>query len=261
MSLNYTASISELEGFKVSFRQRSHSPLCMPKYDHLSASRILHAPEQNSIVLGEGGRRKFEPRHSLAQEYRPAKRPLTPPKRNNSPPHGKRYIPVKDHSEDDHTSSKKMFAAFAMKKSESTDLPAIGWKKRGQVFDADGKPVKDKESQPYNLEATMNRKQRVSGELENRNFIPAATAGDKPLRRAEETPGYYADGGLIPGSTIQERKTTNPLANKSTVQFTSSKKLEATYGTMQKRLQAEYDRRQVESLTVRKLSPSVLRSC
>ena len=93
----------------------------------------------------------------------------------------------------------------------------------------------------------MNRKQRVSGPLETRNGIEAATPGDKPLKKVEHAPGYYQEGGLIPGSTIQERKSTNPLAGKSKVQMTSSGKLEATYGAMQKRLQYEYDKAQIFS--------------
>lgn len=251
--LTTNPSIQDLEGFKLKFKQRSHSPLCMPKYEHLSASRIIHAPSENSIVLGDNGKKRFDPQYSLPQEYRPAKRAITPPSRNNDVPRGKRYIPHPQ-SVEDHSSSKKMLFASSSRRSETSSLPSVDWKRRGQVFDEHGVPVKDKESNNYNLEVTMNRKQRVAGELDKRNGIPEATPGDKPLKKAEHTPGYYAEGGLIPGSTIQNRKTTNPLAGKSNVQMTSTGKLEATYGALQKKLAHDYDRSQVEALTVRIVS-------
>lgn len=251
MSLTTTPSIGELEGFKLKFKQRSHSPLCMPNYDHLSASRIIHAPSENSIILGERGRKRFDAQYSMPEEYRAAKRAITPPSRNNDPPRGKRYIPHPSTSTEDlNSSSKKILFAASSRRSETTGLPSVNWKRKGQVFDETGVSAKEKESGIYNLEATMNRKQRVAGELGQRNGIPEATPGDKPMKRVEAQPGYFAEGGLIPGSTIQNKKTTNPLAGKSKVQMTSTGKLEATYGALQKKLAYEYDRTQVQSLTV-----------
>ena len=250
MSLSTTPSIAELEGFKLTFKQRSHSPLCMPNYNHLSASRVIHDVEESSIVLNDRGKKRFEPKYSMPQEFRKTKRSISPPIRSNDVPRGKRYIPHPQSSDSDNSSSKKMLFASSSKRSESSDLPSISWKRRGKVFDESGVPAKDKESTIYNLEVTMNRKQRVTTSLDRRNGIEEATPGDKPMRKVEHAPGYYAEGGLIPGSTIKERTSTNPLAGKSKVQMTSSGKLEATYGAMQKRLQYEYDRSQVESLTV-----------
>jgi hypothetical protein len=252
MSLTHTPSIAELEGFKLTFRQKSHHPLSMPQHEHLSASRVVFAPVGESIVLGDRGKKRFEPRYCPPEQII-IKKPISPPKRNNTPPRGKRCILVETNlQQDEQTHSKKIFAEMSQKRSDSTPNLAVGWKSRGKVCDENGKPAKDKESGIYNLEASMNRKQRVSaGDLKSRNYIPEATPGDKPLKKAEHTPGYYAEGGLIAGSTIQERKTINSLANKSNVEITNSKKLEATYGTMQKRLAFEYDQKQVESLTVR----------
>lgn len=61
----------------------------------------------------------------------------------------------------------------------------------------------------YNMEVTMNRKQRVQpGSERNRNNIPVAKPGDKSFGAADREPGFYAKGGLVVGSTIVARKAT-----------------------------------------------------
>jgi hypothetical protein len=255
-TLTQTPSLSELDGFKMKFKQKSHHPLCAPQNDHLYGSRMIHVPAvdyDSSIVVGDRGRKRFEPRHSHAEEEKPHKRPISRPICKEEVHRGKRYIPLPK-AQDEHLSSKKLLPTLSMKRSDTTDNLSLNWKSRGKVVDPEtGVSAKFKESEIYNLEATMNRKQRVStDDLQHRNYIPEATPGDKPLKRADHTPGYYAEGGLIPGSTIQEKKSTNPMANKSTLQMSkSSKKLEPTYEIMQQKLQMQYERSQVESLTVR----------
>src|SRR5437868_2325367 len=146
MPLTCTPSIAELEGFKLTFRQKSHHPLGMPQHEHLNASRVMFAPVGESIVLGDRGKKRFEPGYSQAEEIK-IRKPKTPPKRNNTPPKGKRCIRVEMNlQQDENTSSKKIFAELFQKKSESTPNLTVGWKSRGKVCDENGKPAKDKES-------------------------------------------------------------------------------------------------------------------
>ena len=75
--------------------------------------------------------------------------------------------------------------------------------------------IKDKpKSVEYNMETTMNRKQRVDPERQ-RNYIPVASNGDKYYKSADREPGYYKVGGVIVGSTIVARKPTSKLIKSS----------------------------------------------
>ena len=63
----------------------------------------------------------------------------------------------------------------------------------------------------YDMESYMNRKQRPGRSIESmRNGIPVAVPGDRAFKKVEHEPGYYAKGGLIPGSSIQLRKSAKP---------------------------------------------------
>ena len=63
----------------------------------------------------------------------------------------------------------------------------------------------------YDMESYMNRKQRPGKSIESmRNGIPVAVPGDRAFKKVEHEPGYYAKGGLIPGSSIQLRKSAKP---------------------------------------------------
>lgn len=99
----------------------------------------------------------------------------------------------------------------------------------------------------------MNRKKRIENILVQRNLIPVVTAGDLPFKNADREPGFYAKGGIIPGSTNTLRKSAKPLLRKSedlSLSTNAGKKLEATYGKMQAKLARQYDLFQVHSLTV-----------
>lgn len=106
----------------------------------------------------------------------------------------------------------------------------------------------------YDMETYMNKKQRSGASIDiMRNGIPNRVPGDRAFKKCEHEPGYYAKGGLIPGSSIQLRKA-------HTVEFKKSESNSGTasQGGMKKRqtfaekkaaADAAYDLMQVTSLT------------
>lgn len=255
-SMQRTSSVEEfIPGFKVKFAEKKHDPAALPTYDHMSASIVvnaMHILEEPSIVIGEKGRRRFPPMYSTVQESKGGKRHITPPKRSNTPPRGKRYIPHHQSSGEINMQSKKHLFDASMKRSDSTDLPKVGWTKKGRVMDETGVPAGQKESEVYQLESTMNRKQRIVADIDKRNGIPTAKSGDLPFRASEQASGFFESGGLIPGSTNVLRQSAKPTMkkNENSSAQVATKKLEATYGKMKARLELDYDVAQVKSLTV-----------
>ena len=240
----------QIAGFKVRFAERSHSPTFKPHFEHLHGSVITNTneiSEDTSIILGDRGKKRFPPMASQTKDYKPHKKPIGPPHRINSPPRGKRCIQVKHNSEEIEMQSKRHLLP-AVRKSDYD----VAWSKKGKVLGPDGKPVSMREPENYNLETTMNRKQRLIGELDRRNGIGTSNPGDLPFKTSEHAPDFFKEGGIIPGSTIQMRQSTKPVPkkNENDAAQTSNKKLEATYGKMKARLERDYDIAQVNSLTV-----------
>jgi hypothetical protein len=250
-------SWSDLDGFKVRFAQRAHSPVHKPIEDHLHGGTVLWEPQLThsaSIVLGEGAKRFYDPRYCYPDMTRKGKKYLPapePPEGRNS---GKKLISVLEYSSSEISlPTKKKNKDAAMKRSESTDLPSIGWTKKKPVLTEDGISAALKESEIYNLEASMNRKQRVQNILNQRNLIPSATPGDNAYQQADREPGFFTKGGLIPGSTNILHKSGKPSLRKSEdLNNTngSGKKLEFTYAKMKSELEKQYDVNQVLALTV-----------
>lgn len=250
-----TSSVEEfIPGFKLKFAEKKHDP-SLTVNDHMRASMVvnaMHILEEPSIILGEKGRRRFSPMYSTVEEFKGGKRHITPPKRTNSPPRGKRYIPHHQSSGEINMQSKKHLFASSMKRSDTTDMPKVGWNTKGRVMDETGTPAALKQSQIYNVESTMNRKQRILSEVDKRNGIPAARSGDLPFKSSEHEAGFFETGGLIPGSTNTLKPSGKPTMkkNENSSAQVATKKLEATYGKMKARLEIEYDVSQVKSLTV-----------
>ena len=57
----------------------------------------------------------------------------------------------------------------------------------------------------------MQKKIRIEGLEGMRNKISSAALGDKYYKYPEYSPDFYQAGGLIPGSTMKNRKNKNPL--------------------------------------------------
>jgi len=109
----------------------------------------------------------------------------------------------------------------------------------------------------YDMESYMCKKQRVRTIDVMRNGIPVAVPGDRPFKVVEHEPGYYAKGGLIPGSSIQlrqkstraERKQVDDEGNPVATKIVGKGK-RPTYAEKQQAIQEAYDLAQVMSLTV-----------
>lgn len=252
--LSGSRSWAELEGFKVHFNERNHSPLSKST-DHLHAARVVGecGGFHSSIVLGESGKRHFDPRYSTDERKPEGKRYLPPPLPKDGHASSKKLISVLEYcSKEISIPSKKRVKDATSTSSNEITLPSGNWTRKRTVMADERTPAAMKESGVFNLEASMNRKQRVENILVQRNMVPVASAGDLPFKQADREPGFYAKGGLIPGSTNVLRQSAKPTLRKSEDTLTGSgKKLEATYAAMKSRLEYEYDRNQVLSLTVR----------
>lgn len=250
-----TRSWAELEGYKVTFTQRDHHPICAPEADHMLGPLIVRGSQgyRSSIVLGEGGKRRFDPRYCSGEEKPEGKKYIPPPPSHDNHNSSKKLIPVVRNCETEISMPRKKHLKDAsMRRSESGSLPSLNWTRKRTVVGEDGVSAAFKESSLVNLEASMTRKHRVDSIMQQRNLIPSASMGDLPFKRVESEPGYFAKGGLIPGSTNTLRASAKPTLRKSEDVTNSGggKKLEATYAKMKAQLDKDYDVKQVLSLTV-----------
>jgi hypothetical protein len=236
---------SEIAGFKLKFAERNHNPECVPRVGALQGGIVNSwIPADTSIILGEKGKRNFEPRYCAEEQ-----------------PIVRKYLPRKEYGSEEVTRGKRCIAApskgsIELSHNERVHYPeafgtpgdAVGFGRRKSVLQVTEKKTHD-------VETTMNRKQRVPDETARRNGLGVATPGDKPFRQAEHEPDFYAKGGIIPGSTNTLKKSAKPeLKKRDDVTKTGGKKLEATYGKLVERLAKEYDINQVRTLTVSFLS-------
>jgi len=190
--------MADLNGFKIKFAERSHNtPL---NNDHLHSSIVTNSLEYcqlPSLVLTEKGKKRFESSYSFSQEFKPGRRSLTPPSRPEEAKHGKRYIPPMQHENDESAFFRSASFVKPIKRSDSTDLPAVGWTRK-KMLTEDGNALSSKESSEYNIESLMTRKHSV----ESLNKL----GGDTRITKVEHQPKFYAEGGLIVGSTIKGKK-------------------------------------------------------
>jgi hypothetical protein len=106
----------------------------------------------------------------------------------------------------------------------------------------------------YDMETYMNKKQRSGASIEiMRNGIPNRVPGDRAFKKVEHEPGYYAKGGLIPGSSIQLKKAHTAEFKKSESNSgttnTGSQRRRQTFAEKRAAADAAYDLMQVTSLT------------
>ena len=243
-----------VEPFKVKFAERCHSPVYSERQPHLRGGLLVHGDtkDQRSIVLGEGGKKSFPPMYCPPEEPKNAKKVLPEPRREDGERRGKKCLAAPDRGKGEEIKHAER-VHFEEKRSISEEgLPTINWTRKRTVKMPNGIPAARNPAAGYNLEATMNRKQRVQTELDKRNNIPTATKGDKFYKEADREPGFYEKGGLVVGSTNTLKASAKPTLRKKEEGTTGSpgKKLEATYAKLQARLAEEYDLHQVHSLTV-----------
>lgn len=249
----------ELDGFKTRLSQRCHSPLAISP-DHLRASVIVnHVVKQTAdetFLAGDRGRRRFDATYSREDLFHPGRRVLTAPESRETEKRGKRFIPPTKKGEELSHPERKHLDPLLPAMPFRRGLPSSDWMRKKIVLDERGIPKSMSESTLLDLEAQMNRKQRVPTTLDRRNFVPEASAGDHSYKSADRLPGFYEQGGLIPGSTNILRASAKPALRKSEEVSAKNqiKPLSATYAKLQHRLRRESELRDVLALTVSGIS-------
>lgn len=241
--------------YKKQFAQRCHSPQYI-KDPFLHGPLIVRQPfSADSVVLGERGKKNFPPQTSTPEEFHSSKR-LIPRKEYGEEfvNRGKKFIPHSDKGNGRELSHAER-VHFDLSQVQTEDfgkLPCSTWTKKRVVKTPNGVPVALKESNNWDIEYTMNRKQRINSSQGRRNLIPEATKGDKYYKEADREPGFYERGGLVVGSTNTLKPSAKPTLRKSEGIPTTSgvgKKIVATYGKLQAKLTKEFDLKQVHHLT------------
>lgn len=231
---------TDIAGFKLKFAERSHNPECAPRLSLLQGSVVSSwVQPDTSIILGERGKKNFEPRYCAEQQIVI-----------------KKQLPRREHGEEEVKRGKRCIAAPTKGSIELSHNERVHYPEpRSEIGDSVNFARKKSvlqvtEKKMHNIESTMNQKQRVTTEEQRRNGIGAATPGDKPFKEADREPDFHAKGGIITGSTNTQRKSAKPELKKKDDVSKPGKKLEATYGKLVERLAREYDVNQVRTLTV-----------
>ena len=240
-----------LENNKVVFNQRRH---VRPEIDsHLLA---VAAPLLNprmvepdkGLVSNDNGRGHYEPWYSESPEFRSGMRLV--PCKQYSVEHverGKKSIrPAVNGKTQEWTEQRRHNMEEYTRRSEACGELCIGFTKL-RKFQPRG------EAPQFDMEGAMNRKQRSGRSIEiMRNGIPVAVEGDKAFKDADREPGFYAQGGIIPGSTIQLRKSSKGDKKGGGIIAPTRKGGTATltYAEKMRLKDLEYEKNQVSALNV-----------
>lgn len=235
------------------FAQKNHHPLAEPSRKSFHNHLLLHSDDSLSIVPGEGTRNHFGEIYSNVEVLKPMKKQI-PFRRNGEEAieRGKRPIKIPPCTNEFISLGRKHNDEQQARRSEECDKLCVGWTSRTFVKDNETGELRSRAraGKEYDMEVYMNRKQRVKTTEQMRNGIPQATAGDKYYYEADREPGFYAKGGIIPGSTIQLRVSAKPtMRKKDDVTNKNSKKFTMTYAEKQKILESDYEKNQVYVLT------------
>ena len=242
---------------KVRLAQKDHEPLCIPKYPQLKASQLTDfvPKDNNTILLDDNGKKRFDMRYSETETFKPSCKLVSHKDHDEQyDPRGKKYIPGHPNCTTEIQNQRRRYIeSEATRRSETVLLPSVQWTTKRTVVSEDGKPAYKKESGDFDMESFMNRKQRITSELQLRNFIGTAAPGDKPYYQADREPGFYAAGGLITGSTISIKKSGKPTMRKNSMDASKSLavKLGETYEQKLKKKELQHEVDEVNYLTVR----------
>lgn len=257
----------DIDNFKVKIAQRNHNPECAPKTSLFRNFQLTDAvPDApKSIVVGESGKVHFPPSYSMANDnYRGKARVARNEYGKEYVERGKKSLPHPSHPEPpEWKGSKRISLSDSLRRSEESGALMIGWTSRRKCVNEEGMPCSrvlalESEKANYDMEGYMNRKQRVPDKQTMRNGIPERTPCDNRFKAADREPGFYAAGGIIPGSSIQLRESAKPKFVKKSEEgegMTSKNKkkdnntLSMTYAEKMKKKEHEYDLLQIHCLT------------
>lgn len=252
---------TEVNSFKVQFNERRHhnnvgvdthlcgtpAPLVHPtlvvgsRVGHAEARHFAPQTTQDKVWKCHARQSGMSRAYGDEEPFRGKKciQPVVVHNDNELPKQRRHDVPITDGSGT---------LAAARRGKEATGL-SVGFKSL-KHFEARG------EAPQYDMETFMNRKQRAGESIARmRNGIGEAAPGDRPFRQAEHEPGYYAKGGLIPGSSIQLRKSAKPerrggeTGNSQNMGGSATGTKRLSYKKKQQLAQEAYDLAQVLSLT------------
>lgn len=255
-----------IDNFKVCYNERRHNNniSISTSLESCSAPKVI--PEfaakeyPGSCVIGDKGRLHYDPMYSKAQEWKCSmkqsplsraygqdivergKKPIRAPQGpqgSEFPNQRKHHIPLPDGTES------------SSRRGQNVNGLCVGFTSMKHFAPRDEAPQ-------YDMESYMNKKQRVTTIERMRNGIPVVVPGDRAFKKVEHEPGYYAKGGLIPGSSIQLRKSAKSERKSNTGTEGENGELSAKTRTEKRptfrekllSASAAYDLEQVKSLTV-----------
>jgi hypothetical protein len=180
-------------------------------------------PRLEPLFPGDRGRKKIAQPGSSEQVFKPMRRLLepTPSGDDLTVVQGKRSL--------------RPSAAVELHRSEARHNPVaqarsgyddaeqlFPWASKAQVsWGAKAVNARNFISTERILEVELGTKQKVNSRSDLRNGIPQANPGDKLYANVDYSPNFFYTEGLIPGSTIQQRRMANSMTVAQTARFYS----------------------------------------
>lgn len=203
-----------VDNFKVQYNERRHvPPLYAPSHLKDGAGinlnpRLAPVLHDGCVVEGDKGRKHYDPSYSKVASWKQSMKIAKSRKEYSSEvvERGKKFIaPPATGPSQEWFKERRHNTEQALRRGEPQLGLSVNFKSL-KHFPPRGEPAQ------YDMESFMNRKQRPGNSIETmRNGIPIAVPGDRAFKKAEHEPGFHAKGGLIPGSSIQLRKSAKPI--------------------------------------------------
>jgi hypothetical protein len=259
------------------FANKKHFDDAPAQLEHVKAAvlDLTKVPDDRfrSLCVEDIGKLHFPPTYSGAYEHSAGKRMYPVKPSGHAEPKGKKPIKVPPAKHDDKPRGKRDNIYQRTRRGVELGLDELtpDWNHKRVVkqgLDFSGPPCRQRVSKEYEMEKAINRKQRFNGDgLDpmNQSSVYYSLAGTrevqfKPRGRYREnnqnpeySVGYFAQGGLIPGSSIQIRQSgkkslrqSNPIG-----EDTGGKKgMMKTYKEIEAERAHKYDLDQVAFLTM-----------
>ena len=184
--------------FRFNERRHDNDRGCESMQGPIIVKNIHSNSKPPSIVTGESIKTHFDPRYGDTSDLRGIRIVGHQEYSEEFAHRGKMYLPGKDTGYAKFSPSVRQYHGIANMPSEPTTQISQHWTGKTRVSPG--------ESDLYEIESIMNRKQRLLSHEQQRNDIPTSNKGDKYYREADRERDFYKKGGLIPGSCIALRE-------------------------------------------------------
>lgn len=241
-----------VDNYKVAYNERRHVPPLYPDSHLKEGSGVNLNPHlapvlhDGCVVEGDKGRKHYAPGYSKVAEWKQSMR-INKGRReygSEAVERGKKFIsaPATGASQQ-WPKQRRHDEEQARRRGVPQPGLSVNFKSL-KHFPPRGEPAQ------YDMESYMNRKQRPGKSIETmRNGIPVAVPGDRAFKKVEHEPGYYAKGGLIPGSSIQLRKSAKPIRASGLATSNSNGEEKLSYREKIRLQEEQAERMQVYILT------------